>query len=117
MGKMMMAKDIFRPKLFVMYPKNKLPIIPPHDNKETIHDDSSIVIFPDANGVWSDVSNKIFDEAQPSAIPKTIGIKFTAEKMVHPYFLAVNKMLDKLPANAAKYWYIVLSSSIALADH
>lgn len=49
----------------------------PAHKSDTIHEASSIVIFPDGNGVLSDVSNKVAGLANPSVIPNAIVNKFT----------------------------------------
>lgn len=46
-----------------------IPIIPPRHMNAAIHDASSIVILPDANGVSSDIKIKKFGLVQPHVTP------------------------------------------------
>lgn len=49
---------------------------PKPDNDE-IHDSSSVVIFPDAKGVSSDLNSSKFGPVNPITIPKIKAVKFT----------------------------------------
>lgn len=76
MGIVMPINGHFLPKRLVITPKITLPNTPPMYKLETIQENSSIVIFPDANGVLSDI-NIILGLGQPAFIPDAIDSKFT----------------------------------------
>lgn len=54
----------FRPHFCVMYPYEIQPNKLPKANNDANHEASSIVIFPDGNGVSSDVSKTIVGDDQ-----------------------------------------------------
>lgn len=74
---------IFRPKRFVRNPNKMLPIKPPSDNKDAIHEISSMFNFPNGNGLLSDVSNVILAALHPTDAPCAIVTKFTANKILN----------------------------------
>lgn len=59
------SNGIFLPNLLVMNPKIILPINPPMQEIDAIHDASVIEIFPVGNGDSSDVRIKILGLAYP----------------------------------------------------
>lgn len=59
----------FRPNIFAMKPQKMLPIKPPTDKSDAIHEASSIVILPDDNGESSDISKMMLGIIQPPIIP------------------------------------------------
>lgn len=73
----MIISGTFRPKLSVIYPKKIFPVQAPTYNNDVIKVASSMVIFPDGNGVSEDVSGVIIGLVQPSWTPKPIVNKLT----------------------------------------
>lgn len=69
----------FRPNFLVIKPKNTLPNIDPHGISDVIQEASSIVIFPDGNGVSFEVSSNTLEVAQPAFNPYPIMSKFTIQ--------------------------------------
>jgi hypothetical protein len=49
----------------------------PKAANDEIHDSSSIVIFPDCNGVLSDLKSSKFGPVKPMTIPNIKAVKFT----------------------------------------
>jgi hypothetical protein len=51
--------------------------MPPKADNDEIHDSSSRVIFPDVNGVSSDLKRPKFGPVNPITIPKMNAVKLT----------------------------------------
>lgn len=63
-------KNVFLPIAFVMAPKNIVPINPPIQNIDTIHDISFVVNGPSSNGDLSaDCNVAKLTEGQPQYVP------------------------------------------------
>lgn len=63
------SRGTFRPKRFVMHPKNIFPTKPPTHRRLTIQDSSSTVIAPLCNGVSFDSSMENAADGQPQTAP------------------------------------------------
>lgn len=76
-GIITILKHIFRPKRLIKNPKKKLPINAPSGMNENIKEASSMVIFPNDNGLSSDVIKIIIGLDHASLTPNPIVNKFT----------------------------------------
>lgn len=67
----------FRPNLLVTKPNMIFPTRPPAHVSDAIHDDSSVVIFPEGNGVASDASIGRDKDVHEHDTPYAMLSKFT----------------------------------------